>query len=162
MSSIYTLNKDYAELSAMLEAAETEEEIQAIQDTLEMINVSIEEKLENTGKFIKNTESDITGIKAEIERLTAMKKTKENFVERLKNNVEFALKEKGLETLTVGTFKAGYRKSESVEIINLDVIPADFTKVEIKADKTAIKKAIKAGETVEGAEIKVNQNFYIK
>lgn len=162
MSSIYTLNKDYAELSAMLEAAETEEEIQAIQDTLEMINVSIEEKLENTGKFIKNTESDITGIKAEIERLTAMKKTKENFVERLKNNVEFALKEKGLETLTVGTFKAGYRKSESVEIINLDVIPADFTKVEIKADKTAIKKAIKAGETVDGAEIKVNQNFYIK
>lgn len=162
MSSIYTLNKDYAELSAMLEAAETEEEIQAIQDTLEMINVSIEEKLENTGKFIKNTESDITGIKAEIERLTAMKKTKENFVERLKNNVEFALKEKGLETLTVGTFKAGYRKSESVEIINLDVIPADFTKVEIKADKTAIKKALKAGETVEGAEIKVNQNFYIK
>lgn len=147
MSSIYTLNKDYAELSAMLEAAETEEEIQAIQDTLEMINVSIEEKLENTGKFIKNTESDITGIKAEIERLTAMKKTKENFVERLKNNVEFALKEKGLETLTVGTFKAGYRKSESVEI---------------KADKTAIKKALKAGETVEGAEIKVNQNFYIK
>lgn len=162
MSSIYELNKDYAELSAMLEAAETEEEIQAIQDTLEMINVSIEEKLENTGKFIKNTESDITGIKAEIERLTAMKKTKENFVERLKNNVEFALKEKGLETLTVGTFKAGYRKSESVEIINLDVIPADFTKVEIKADKTAIKKAIKAGEVVEGAEIKVNQNFYIK
>lgn len=162
MSSIYTLNKDYAELSAMLEAAETEEEIQAIQDTLEMINVSIEEKLENTGKFIKNTESDITGIKAEIERLTAMKKTKENFVERLKNNVEFALKEKGLETLTVGTFKAGYRKSESVEIINLDVIPADFTKVEIKADKTAIKKAIKAGEVVEGAEVRTNMNFYIK
>ena len=162
MSSIYELNKDYAELSAMLEAAETEEEIQAIQDTLEMINVSIEEKLENTGKFIKNTESDITGIKAEIERLTAMKKTKENFVERLKNNVEFALKEKGLETLTVGTFKAGYRKSESVEIINLDVIPADFTKVEIKADKTAIKKALKAGEVVEGAEIKTNMNFYIK
>lgn len=162
MASIYELNKDYAELSAMLEAAETEEEIQAIQDTLEMINVSIEEKLENTGKFIKNTESDIVGIKAEIDRLTAMKKTKENFVERLKNNVEFALKEKGLETLTVGTFKAGYRKSESVEILNLDIIPADFTKVEIKADKTAIKKAIKAGETVEGAEIKVNQNFYIK
>lgn len=44
MSSIYELNKDYAELSAMLEATETEEEIQAIQDTLEMINVSIEKK----------------------------------------------------------------------------------------------------------------------
>lgn len=162
MASIYELNKDYAELSAMLETAETEEEIQAIQDTLEMLDCSIEEKIENTGKFIKNTESDIAGIKAEIDRLTTMKKTKENFVERLKNNVEFALKEKGLETLTVGTFKCGYRKSESVEITNLDVIPADYTKVEIKADKTAIKKALKAGETVDGAHIQTNMNFYIK
>ena len=64
--------------------------------------------------------------------------------------------------MEVGTFKAYYKKSESVEIINLDVIPADYTRVEIKADKVAIKKAIKSGEVVEGAEIKVNQNFYIK
>ena len=39
MASIYELNKDYAELSAMLEAAETEEEIQAIQDTLDRKSV---------------------------------------------------------------------------------------------------------------------------
>ena len=108
MSSIYELNKDYAELSAMLEAAETEEEIQAIQDTLEMINVSIEEKLENTGKFIKNTESDITGIKAEIERLTAMKKTKENFPEwqfssQLKEELVLLLDET-LSTMLDGSF----------------------------------------------------------
>lgn len=162
MSSIYELNKDYAELSAMLEAAETPEEIEAIQNTLEMIDLSIEEKIENTAKYMVNVESDIQGLKTEIDRLTKIKKAKENAVERLKNNVEYAMQQKGIEKLEVGTFKAGYRKSESVEIINLDVIPADFTKVEIKADKTAIKKAIKAGEVVEGAEIKVNQNFYIK
>ena len=92
----------------------------------------------------------------------AMRDFKESTIETLKNNIEYSMKQKGIEKLEVGTFKAGYRKSESVEIINLDVIPADFTKVEIKADKTAIKKAIKAGEVVEGAEIKVNQNFYIK
>ena len=151
MSSIYELNKDYAELSAMLEAAETSEEIEAIQNTLEMLDCSIEEKIENTAMYMVNVESDIQGLKNEIDRLTKIKKAKENAVERLKNNVEYAMKQKGLDALTVGTFKAGYRKSESVEIINLDIIPADFTKVEIKADKT-----------VEGAEIKVNQNFYIK
>ena len=36
MSSIYELNKDYAELSAMLEAAETPEEIEAIQKANEI------------------------------------------------------------------------------------------------------------------------------
>ena len=162
MASIYELNKDYAELSAMLEAAETEEEVQAIQDTLEMINVSIEEKLENTAKYMVNVEADIQGIKAEIDRLNKVKKSKESTIETLKNNIQYSMQQKGIEKLEVGTFKAGYRKSESVEIINLDVIPADFTKIEIKADKTAIQKALKAGEVVEGAEIKVNQNFYIK
>lgn len=162
MSSIYTLNKDYAELSTMLEAAETPEEIEAIQNTLEMLDLSIEEKIENTAKYMVNVESDIQGLKTEIDRLTKIKKAKENAVERLKNNVEYVMKQKDIEKLAVGTFKAGYRKSESVEIINLDVIPADFTKVEIKADKTAIKKAIKAGETVDGAQIQTNMNFYIK
>lgn len=150
------------EVAAMLEQAETPEEVEAIQNTLEMLDLSIEEKIENTAKYMVNVEGDIQGLKTEIDRLTKIKKAKENAVERLKNNVEYAMKQKGIEKLEVGTFKAGYRKSESVEIINFDVIPADFTKVEIKADKTAIKKAIKAGEVVEGAEIKVNQNFYIK
>ncbi len=50
--------------------------------------------------------------------------------------------------------KAGYGKSESVEITNLDVI----SRLKIKADKTAIE-AIKAGETVEGAEIKSKSKF---
>lgn len=150
------------ELTAMLEAAETPEEIEAIQNTLEMLDLSIEEKIENTAKYMVNVESDIQGLKTEIDRLTKIKKAKENAVERLKNNVEYAMKQKGVEKLEVGTFKAYYKKSESVEITNLDVIPADYTRVEIKADKVAIKKAIKAGEVVDGAHIQTNMNFYIK
>lgn len=76
MSSIYTLNKDYAELSTMLEAAETPEEIEAIQNTLEMLNLSIEEKIENTAKYMINVEADIQGIKAEIDRLNKVKNQK--------------------------------------------------------------------------------------
>lgn len=162
MSSIYELNKNYMELTAMLEAAETPEEVEAIQNTLEMIDLSIEEKIENTAKYMVNVESDIQGLKTEIDRLTKIKKAKENAVERLKNNVEYAMKQKGIEKLEVGTFKAYYKKSESVEITNLDVIPADYTRVEIKADKVAIKKAIKAGEVIDGAHIQTNMNFYIK
>ena len=84
MSSIYELNKDYAELSAMLEAAETPEEIEAIQNTLEMLDLSIEEKIENTAKYMINVDADIQGIKAEIDRLNKVKKSKESTVEALK------------------------------------------------------------------------------
>lgn len=162
MASIYELNKNYQEVSALLETAETEEELQAINDTLEMLDCSIEEKVENTAKYIKNVESDIEGIKAEINRLTALKKQKERNTEWLKSNIEYALKNKGIEKLEVGTFKCGYRKSESVEVDDLKAIPSDYTKTEIKPDKTAIKKALKAGEEINGVHIQTNMNFYIK
>lgn len=162
MASIYELNKNYQEVSALLETAETEEELQAINDTLEMLDCSIEEKVENTAKYIKNVESDIEGIKAEINRLTALKKQKERNTEWLKSNIEYALKNKGIEKLEVGTFKCGYRKSESVEVDDLNAIPSDYTKTEIKPDKTAIKKALKAGEEINGVHIQTNMNFYIK
>lgn len=162
MASIYELNKDYAELSAMLEAAETPEEIEAIQNTLEMLDLSIEEKIENTAKYMVNIEADIQGIKAEIDRLNKIKKSKESTIETLKNNIEYSMKQKGIEKLEVGTFKAGYRKSESVEVDDLKSIPSDYIKTEIKPDKTAIKKALKAGEEISGVHIQTNMNFYIK
>lgn len=127
-----------------------------------MLDCSIEEKVENTAKYIKNVESDIEGIKAEINRLTNLKKQKERNTEWLKSNIEYALKNKGIEKLKVGTFKCGYRKSESVEVDDLTAIPSDYTKTEIKADKTAIKKALKAGEEISGVHIQTNMNFYIK
>lgn len=162
MASIYELNKNYQEVAALLETAETEEELQAINDTLEMLDVSIEEKVENTAKYIKNVESDIEGIKAEINRLAALKKQKERNTEWLKTNIEYALKTKGIDKLEVGTFKCGYRKSESVEIDDLNAIPKKYTKNEIKADKAALKKVLKDGKKINGVHIQTNMNFYIK
>lgn len=163
MSSIYELNKDYAELSSMLEAAETPEEIEAIKNTLEMLDCSIEEKIENTAKYMVNVKADIQGINAEIDRLKKIKKSKENAIKALENNIEYAMHQRGIPKLEVGTFKAGYRKSENVEIDNADVLPPAFIKsIEVKPDKEAIKMAIKSGKTVDGAHIQTNMNFYIK
>lgn len=162
MASIYELNKNYQEVSALLETAETEDELQAINGTLEMLDCSIEEKVENTAKYIKNVESDIEGIKAEINRLTALKKQKERNTEWLKSNIEYALKTKSIDKLEVGTFKCGYRKSESVEVEDLNALPMDYIKTKMEPDKTAIKKALKAGEELIGVRLKTNMNFYIK
>ena len=162
MASIYELNKNYQEVAALLETAETDEELQAINDTLEILDVSIEEKVENTAKYIKNVESDIEGIKAEINRLTTLKKQKERNTEWLKTNIEYALKTKGIDKLEVGTFKCGYRKSESVEVDDLSVVPKKYTKHEIKADKAALKKVLKEGKKINGVHIQENMNFYIK
>lgn len=162
MASIYELSKNYQYVSTLLETAETEEELQVVNDTLELLQCSIEEKVENTAKYIKNVESDIEGIKSEINRLTTLKKQKERNTEWLKSNIEYALKNKGIEKLEVGTFKCGYRKSESVEVEDLNALPMDYIKTKMEPDKTAIKKALKAGEELIGVRLKTNMNFYIK
>ena len=57
------------------------------------------------------------------------------------------------------------RKSEAIEIINEDLLPKELCKhipESYKADKTLIKKALKAGNEIEGAKIVKKLNLQIK
>ena len=62
------------------------------------------------------------------------------------------------------SIKCSFRKSESVNIINLDNLADKYkqTKVEVVPDKKAIKDAIKGGLEVFGAELVTNNNLQIK
>lgn len=161
MPSLYELNKDYKALQAMLEVAETDEDMEAIQNTLDMLDCSIDEKIENTAMFIRNLKGDIQAFKDEAKRMQAKAKTLENMTERLKNNIDHVMKENQLIEKKVGQFKCYYKESETVEIDNLDALPAEFRKVTIAADKVAIKKAIKAEQEVSGARIEKHLNLQI-
>ena len=56
-----------------------------------------------------------------------------------------------------------FRKSTSVEVTSLANIPEKYLKFkEPEADKTALKKAILAGEQITGVELVENQNVQIK
>lgn len=161
MPSLYELNKDYKELQAMLEVAETDEDMEAIQNTLDMLDCSIDEKIENTAMFIRNIKGDIQAFKNEAKRMQAKAKTLENMTERLKNNIDHVMKENQLTEKKVGQFKCYYKEIETVEVDDLDALPIEFRKVTIAADKVAIKKAIKAEQEVAGARIEKHLNLQI-
>lgn len=161
MPSLYELSKDYKELQAMLEVAETDEDMEAIQNTLDMLDCSIDEKIENTAMFIHNIKGDIQAFKDEAKRMQEKAKTLENMTERLKSNIDHVMKKNQLTKKKVGLFKCYYKKSETVEIDNLDALPDEFRKVTIAADKVAIKKAIKAEQEVAGARIETHMNLQI-
>ena len=57
-----------------------------------------------------------------------------------------------------------FRKSTRVEVVNLDLVPEEYIKTEIKksANKTAIGKLLKADQAVPGCELIVNHNLQIK
>lgn len=153
MSSLYNLTNDYLALQEMAQNAETAEDMQALEDTISSIADAIEVKGENYAKLIKCLDADNDGIKKEISRLQKAKKANENLVSRLKANMDESLKAVGSDKLKCGTFTFSYRKTKSVEILDLDALPSDYKAIEYKPDKNAIKKAINDGEAVAGAAL---------
>ena len=82
MSSLYELTIDFKKLSEMEFDENSTEQVEEIK---EIIKGEIETKGTNIIAVIRNLETDIEGIKKEIERLNKLKKTKENKIKNLKN-----------------------------------------------------------------------------
>ena len=62
------------------------------------------------------------------------------------------------------TLKISFRKSESIEVEDVNSLPSEYKVVKVteQADKVALKEAIKGGIQVPGVYLKVNQNIQIK
>ena len=134
---------------------------QGFNDELGQLELAKDEKIENIGLFIKNLSADIVELKAEEKARAERRKAKENKAEYLKNILAVSLGGKKFETAKIAL---GFRKSEQVKIDDENNLPKEFIKekITLSADKTAIKKAIKSGQEVAGAELVEVQNLQIK
>ena len=112
---------------------------------------------------VKNLESDVEAFKKQKDYFAGKQSTTEKRKEALKNYIASCLNGDAFEAADKSV-KATFRKSESVNIISLEELRDEYKNEEItiKADKKAIKEAIKSGLTVAGAELVVNQNLQIK
>lgn len=117
-------------------------------------------KLEGVALWIKNLESDAAAIKTERNALDKRMKSAENRAKSLREWLKKALKYQPFETARV---RVSFRKSESTEI-DESVLDKKWCRENVTyiPDKTAIKTAIKAGQTIAGARLVVNQNIQIK
>lgn len=125
------------------------------------LQVQKDEKLDNIGAYIKNLLAEADMIKAEEANLKARREAKEKKAEHLKEYLATALNGEKFESPRVS---CTWRKSEVVSIVSVESIPDEYkkTKTEVSADKTAIKKAIKAGQEICGAILETKNNLQIK
>lgn len=135
-----------------------------IADTMEMIEDDIEIKAENYGLVIANLQTLVDGCDREAKRLLDRKKSIESGMTSLRNNLANTMQITGKTKFKTEHFNFSFRKSESVDITDMALLPSNYikTKTTETADKTAIKKAIKSGEVLEGATIIEKQNLQIK
>lgn len=127
---------------------------------LEEIEMEREKKIENCVAYYKDCLARAKAIKEEAKALQDRAKSYENKAENLKNYLQSALNNEVFES---SKCKISYRKSESVSIDPDALIPSEFIKIrDPEYDRVALKKALKAGEKIDGVTIVEKSNIQIK
>jgi hypothetical protein len=159
--NLYTLTTEAQMIASLLETEELTPELEGM---LIINQQELSDKSMNYAKVIRNKEADSDAIDNEIKRLKAMKEANDRVIDRMKEAVRNAMLASGIDKIESSLFKLSLRRSEAVEVVNIDQLPESLTVVKktVSADKLKIKEAIKNGVHVEGAVIVENFSLQIK
>lgn len=159
MSTLYDLTNDFQKVQALIEDGG-----EGLQDTLESIELAIEDKLENIGKVIRNLEAEAKAFKEEEQRLADRRRSIENNIKHLKQYAENSMIVTGDKKIKAGLFTFSIQKNPpSVRIFNETIVPKNyFVTPEPKLDKKKVQEAIKNGESVAGVELKQTESLRIR
>jgi len=161
--NIFEIKKEYLELTNIVldQEGELSPEVEA---ALKINKEELEVKAQNYGYVVLKLESEIDAIDAEILRLSALKKSNERTINRMKNAVIDALVLFDIIEVKTPTLKISLRSSSAVEVTNEDEVASEFfvEKTTRTVSKTLLKDAINEGRLVSGAYIKNNLSLRIK
>ena len=118
-----------------------------MQDTLEALGVEFDTKVDNTAAVIRELYSESDSIKAEIERLTNMKKVKDGHIERLKDYLRFEMSKNGKKKVEGKRFNVTI--GASVPVLEITGEITGYKKESL--DTVAIKNDLKEGKQIAGA-----------
>lgn len=162
---LYELENAYLSLLQMIDDEELPED--ALTDTLEAITGEVEVKADNVACMLKSIEADISAIKTEETRLAIRRQKKEKVYDRLKNYLSDTLQRMSIDKVETARNKITFRKSEKVEISEGFIKWAQANRDDLlsyaapTANKTEIKKALKSGAEIVGAQLVSNKNIQI-
>ncbi len=167
MQTLWQLTQEELSFIALMEdnGGELTDEIA---EELAIRRENFQAKAEAYAKFILKLESEADQAAAEIKRIQALKKAKENTVARLKETLLAALMifteedAKGIRRFETPLAKLSTRKSQAVEVLDEKELPEAFWVVKKEVSKSTISEAIKAGEQVPGAQLKENISLSIR
>ena len=129
-------------------------------EQLDKLTMEREAKLENVACWIKELKAEAEALKAEKMAFAKRQQVAENKMESLKKYLAYALDGQAFKTVRASVT---FRKSQAVEITDIYKLDENYLRYkEPEADKTAIKEALKSGQTVAGATLVENTSVIIK
>ena len=153
---LYELTDAYAELAALLDECESEEEAAQLWAQMDEVGASIAEKADNYARFLRNKQAEIDGLGKEIERLQKRKRSAENRIEQLREHMKFAMGVSGATEIRTMLGKWTIRRNPPrVEVLDeSEIAPEFFEPQPPKLSKSKLLKHWKdTGEIPDGCDV---------
>lgn len=162
MSNIYELTNEYLQLMDMMENEELDPQVLA--DTMEGIEGEFEIKADNYARVKAGLEGTVEAIKTEEKRLADRRRAIEKNITSLMKNLQNAMVLTGKTKFKTDFYSFGVQNNPPSVVVDADIeaIPEDYIKIKKEIDKTAIKDALKKGETFDFAHLEVTQGLRIR
>lgn len=134
-----------------------------LQKYLDLVNDEFEDKAENIAKILQSLKAEAEAYKSEAERLNTQAKSIENKIKNLKDYLEVSMIRTDKRKFKTNLFNFNIQKNPaSLKVTSEEDIPESFFKIERKLDKASLKKAIKDGQEIVGAELVQTESLRIR
>ncbi|MEX0417829.1 siphovirus Gp157 family protein [Bacillus sp. C30] len=158
---LYDLTNNYRELQMMIEDGV---DPSALEDTLQAIEESIQDKAQNIALLIKNLEADTEAIKLEEKRLSDRRRVIENNCKNLRDYLYQQMTLLEVKRIKGTIVTVGIQKNPaSLDIAEDAVVPPEYMVPQpAKIDKKSLLAAVKEGMKWDGITLTQGENVRIR
>lgn len=151
-------------LDIFLESEQNEEDKENYEFVMKFLKDELQSKSSNIIKYIRNVSLEVEILSQEEERLEKLRKQKEKKVNSLKKYLTDILLNLDKNKIETELGNLGLRKSVSVAIDNLDLIPKKYIqkKIELVPDKRTLSELLKQGKNIKGVHLEDKYSLQIR
>lgn len=156
--NLFELTENYVKFFTEFENAD-----EITEEMADNLNVEIEEKCDNYARMIRNLEADVEAFKNQEKIFNEKRKSAENKVKWLKQNLQASMELQGRKKVKTDLFSFNIQKNApALEITNEKNIDDGYYVVERKLNKKELLNDIKEGLIVDGVELKQTESLRIR
>lgn len=151
-------------LDIFLESDQNESDRENYNYVMKFLQEELESKSSNIIKYIRNISLEVEILSQEEDRLEKLRKQKEKKVNSLKKYLTDILLNLDKNKIETELGNLGLRKSVSVAIDNLDLIPKKYIqkKIELVPDKRTLSELLKQGKNIKGVHLEDKYSLQIR
>ena len=164
---LYEITQTYLDIMDQFADPSTGDDFDSMAEAFNAITDGFNDKAENIGCLIKETQAASEAIANEIKALQARKRTADNKADFLKNYLCEQMEAIGAKKIETPRAVLTRRRSSYVNVFDqekIEELHPEFIKIKIdkSIDKRELTRALKDGVCIEGADMRERESLVIK